>query len=81
MDISAVVSTLLSQPNHLNYENIFKVDELIDPQDLERFHKNYEEQSRRGVPSPISAFNYAHALIKSSKEDTKIGIVILEGNI
>lgn len=55
------------------------VDELIDPQDLERFHKNYEEQSRRGVPSAISAFNYAHALIKSSKEDTKIGIVILEG--
>ena len=51
----------------------------MDPADLEKFRKMYEEQSRRGVPSAMAAFNYAHALIKSSKEDVKTGILILEG--
>jgi hypothetical protein len=56
------------------------VDEHIDLADLEKFRKMYEEQCRRGVPSAMAAFNYAHALIKSTKDDVQTGIVILEGS-
>uniref|UniRef100_A0A914HWY6 Mitochondrial fission 1 protein n=2 Tax=Globodera TaxID=31242 RepID=A0A914HWY6_GLORO len=55
------------------------VDEYIDPADLERFRKAYEEQSRRGSPSAMAVFNYAHALIKSAKDDVNTGIFLLEG--
>uniref|UniRef100_A0A915ESF9 Mitochondrial fission 1 protein n=1 Tax=Ditylenchus dipsaci TaxID=166011 RepID=A0A915ESF9_9BILA len=71
------------------------VDEYIDSADLERFRKAYEDQLNRGVPSAMTVFNYAHALIKSTKEDVillradsltfipmllvRIGIFLLEG--
>ncbi|KAI1718750.1 mitochondrial fission 1 protein [Ditylenchus destructor] len=55
------------------------VDEWIDAAELEKFRKNYEDQVRRGIPSAIAVFSYAHALIKSSKEDVKTGIFLLEG--
>uniref|UniRef100_A0A914DSW2 Mitochondrial fission 1 protein n=1 Tax=Acrobeloides nanus TaxID=290746 RepID=A0A914DSW2_9BILA len=55
------------------------VDEWIDPADLVKFQRTYEDQSRRGNPSAVAVFNYAHALIKSTKEDVKTGIFLLEG--
>jgi len=55
------------------------VDEYINSEDLERFRRSYEEQTRRGAPSPMTVFNYAHSLVKSSKEDVKTGIFLLEG--
>lgn len=38
----------------------------------------YEDQSKRGVPNAMAVFNYAHALIKSTKEDVRTGILLLE---
>ncbi|KAL7079328.1 hypothetical protein ACQ4LE_001145 [Meloidogyne hapla] len=56
----------------------FVVDEVVNPDDLEKFRKQYAEESRRGAPAAQTAFYYAHALIKSSKEDVRTGIYILE---
>jgi len=55
------------------------VDEYITSADLERFRQVYDQQTRRGSPSTIAVFNYAHGLIKSSKEDVNTGIFLLEG--
>uniref|UniRef100_A0A915M8U5 ATP synthase F1 subunit epsilon n=1 Tax=Meloidogyne javanica TaxID=6303 RepID=A0A915M8U5_MELJA len=54
------------------------VDEIVNPEDLEKFRKQYAEESRRGAPAAQTAFYYAHALIKSTKEDVRTGIYILE---
>ncbi|CAK5082108.1 unnamed protein product [Meloidogyne enterolobii] len=56
----------------------FVVDEIVNPEDLEKFRKQYAEESRRGAPAAQTAFYYAHALIKSTKEDVRTGIYILE---
>jgi fission 1 protein len=55
------------------------VDECVDPADLERASKTYQDQARRGLPSALAAFTYAHCLIRSNQEDVKTGILILEG--
>uniref|UniRef100_A0A7E4VGB3 Mitochondrial fission 1 protein n=1 Tax=Panagrellus redivivus TaxID=6233 RepID=A0A7E4VGB3_PANRE len=55
------------------------VDENVEASDLEQAARVYQEQARRGSPSALAAFTYAHALIRSGKEDVKLGIVILEG--
>ncbi|CAD5234936.1 unnamed protein product [Bursaphelenchus xylophilus] len=55
------------------------VDEYVEASDLENFARAYSEQSGRGPVSAIVAFNYAHALIRSSKENVRTGIFILEG--
>ncbi|KAH7702778.1 fis1-related protein [Aphelenchoides avenae] len=55
------------------------VDEWVDNADLERFRNTYAEQARRGAPSAVATFSYAHALIKSHKDDVKTGIYLLEG--
>ncbi|VDK53796.1 unnamed protein product [Anisakis simplex] len=54
------------------------VDEVIDQADLMRFAKVYIDQTTRGSPSAMVVFSYAHALIKSNKEDVKRGIQLLE---
>ena len=41
--------------------------------------KSYEEQAKRGIPSAVAQFSYAHALIKSKREDVRLGIFLLEG--
>jgi len=61
-----------------NFCEYFFIFRYIDPADLEKFRKAYEDQQNRGVPSAITVFNYAHALIKSTKEDVRIGIFLLE---
>ncbi|MFH4974655.1 hypothetical protein AB6A40_001364 [Gnathostoma spinigerum] len=53
------------------------VDEKIDLAELMRFAKQYQEQLRRGSPSAVATFSYAHALIKSTKDDTQKGIRLL----
>lgn len=56
------------------------IDDMIDAKDLDTFRRAYEEQAKRGGdPSPIVTFNYAHALIRSSKDNTRTGIFLLEG--
>ncbi|KAI6209594.1 Mitochondrial fission 1 protein [Aphelenchoides besseyi] len=54
------------------------VDDFVDSADLENFRRAYEDQVRRGDASAIVAFNYAHALIRSTKENVKTGIYIME---
>ncbi|KHN75344.1 Mitochondrial fission 1 protein [Toxocara canis] len=54
------------------------VDETIEPAELMRFAKVYLDQTARGSPSAVAVFSYAHALIKSNKEDVKKGIKLLE---
>lgn len=61
------------------YQLISVVDEYVDTADLETFRRAYEEQAKRGEPSAISTFNYAHALIRSSKDNVRTGIFLLEG--
>jgi fission 1 protein len=55
------------------------VDEYVNSADLEKFRQAYEEQAKRGDPSAIVTFNYAHALIRSSKDNVRTGIFLLEG--
>jgi fission 1 protein len=55
------------------------VDENVDSADLEKAGKTYQDQARRGLPSALAAFAYAHCLIRSNQEDVKTGIMILEG--
>uniref|UniRef100_A0A914YNU0 Mitochondrial fission 1 protein n=1 Tax=Panagrolaimus superbus TaxID=310955 RepID=A0A914YNU0_9BILA len=55
------------------------VDECVDSSDLEKASKTYTDQARRGLPSALAAFTYAHCLIRSNQEDVKTGIMILEG--
>ena len=55
------------------------VDECVDISDLEKASKIYQDQARRGLPSALAAFTYAHCLIRSNQEDVKTGILILEG--
>jgi hypothetical protein len=78
MDIATVVSLRINFIKIILI-NFKKVDEFIDPADLERFRKQYEDQSRRGAPNATVSFNYAHSLIKSTKEDVRTGIYVLEG--
>ncbi|GMT31302.1 hypothetical protein PFISCL1PPCAC_22599 [Pristionchus fissidentatus] len=54
------------------------LDERIDPYELERLRDQYETQVRRGQPSHLAKFSFAHGLIKSTKDDVHQGIAILE---
>ncbi|KAI6244047.1 Mitochondrial fission 1 protein [Aphelenchoides fujianensis] len=54
------------------------VDDYVEQGDLDNFRRAYDEQVRRGEASAITAFNYAHALIRSTKENVKTGIYIME---
>uniref|UniRef100_A0A915M470 Mitochondrial fission 1 protein n=1 Tax=Meloidogyne javanica TaxID=6303 RepID=A0A915M470_MELJA len=47
------------------------VDEIVNPEDLEKFRKQYAEESRRGAPAAQTAFYYAHALIKVESDMPK----------
>lgn len=48
---------------------------------LQRFRSVYETQLKRGPPSAVATFGYATALIRSSKNDVKEGINLLESTI
>ncbi|KAJ1352166.1 hypothetical protein KIN20_008370 [Parelaphostrongylus tenuis] len=54
------------------------LDERVDPYDLEKVRDTYETQSRRGIPSAMATFNYAIALIRSTKQDVVEGSHLLE---
>ncbi|CAD5227518.1 unnamed protein product [Bursaphelenchus okinawaensis] len=55
------------------------VDEYVEAGDLEEFARTYRNQQARGPVSDNVAFNYAHALIRSTKENVRTGIFIFEG--
>ncbi|KAK0403548.1 hypothetical protein QR680_016988 [Steinernema hermaphroditum] len=55
------------------------VDEVVDPNDLEMFRRVYAEQLKRGQPSAVAVFQFAHALIRSNRRDVQMGIELLEG--
>ena len=59
-----------------DYDNI--LDERIDSFELERLREAYERQVRRGSPSSLQKFSFAHGLIKSTTSDAHQGIAILE---
>lgn len=44
----------------------------------QRLRDQYETQVRRGQPSHLAKFSFAHGLIKSTKNDVHQGIAILE---
>ncbi|GMR31594.1 hypothetical protein PMAYCL1PPCAC_01789, partial [Pristionchus mayeri] len=78
--VSAVpVSFILFRGNQqmmMDCSNV--LDERIDPYELERLRDQYETQVRRGQPSHLAKFSFAHGLIKSTKNDVYQGIAILE---
>jgi len=55
------------------------VDEQIDPIVLEKMRTAYEDQAKRGgIPSAVAQISYAHALIRSKRDDVRLGIFLLE---
>uniref|UniRef100_A0AC35TWV1 Mitochondrial fission 1 protein n=1 Tax=Rhabditophanes sp. KR3021 TaxID=114890 RepID=A0AC35TWV1_9BILA len=54
------------------------VDENISHADLARFRQVYMDQVGRGQVSGNDQFSYAHALIKSDKNNIKEGVKLLE---
>ncbi|VDM53951.1 unnamed protein product [Angiostrongylus costaricensis] len=51
----------------MDVDNI--LDERVDPYDLEKVRDTYETQLQRGSPSAVATFNYAVALVRSTKQD------------
>uniref|UniRef100_A0A0K0D634 Mitochondrial fission 1 protein n=1 Tax=Angiostrongylus cantonensis TaxID=6313 RepID=A0A0K0D634_ANGCA len=60
----------------MDVDNI--LDERVDPYDLEKVRDAYETQLRRGSPSAVATFDYAVALIRSTKQDVVEGTNMLE---
>jgi hypothetical protein len=46
---------------------------------FQKLRKAYEEQIKRGMPSAMAQFSYAHGLTKSTKDNVRIGIFLFEG--
>ncbi|KAE9413556.1 hypothetical protein Angca_007850 [Angiostrongylus cantonensis] len=63
----------------MDVDNI--LDERVDPYDLEKVRDAYETQLRRGSPSAVATFDYAVALIRSTKQDVVEGTNMLEINL
>uniref|UniRef100_A0A0N4ZKQ7 Mitochondrial fission 1 protein n=1 Tax=Parastrongyloides trichosuri TaxID=131310 RepID=A0A0N4ZKQ7_PARTI len=54
------------------------IDEKISPENLQHFRRLYMNEAMAGEVSPNTQFSYAHALLKSTKNDVKDGITLLE---
>ncbi|XP_076867364.1 mitochondrial fission 1 protein-like [Brachyhypopomus gauderio] len=55
------------------------VNDVVAPEDLEKFEKKYKAELAKGVVSKDTKFEYAWCLIRSkSPEDIKKGVVLLD---
>ncbi|XP_060568229.1 mitochondrial fission 1 protein-like [Ruditapes philippinarum] len=55
------------------------LNDIVNPNDLKKFRRMYEDQSSRGTPSEKAQFEYAICLVRSKPDvDIKHGIALLE---